>query len=63
MGNYFYYKISRFKIILTVVGKGQKSHRNYIEDPIGETYNFIIRKFNKNRNYNIISLLYKSNMA
>jgi len=26
----------------TMAGKGQKSHRNHVEDPMGETYNSII---------------------
>jgi len=42
VGNHFYYKIGKLKIALMIAGKGQKSHRNYMEDPIGETYNPII---------------------
>ena len=41
-GNCFYYKINRLRIALIIVDKDQKPHRNYVEDPIGEIYNFII---------------------
>ena len=37
-----YHKIGRPKMALMVVGRGQKPHRNYMEDPIGETYNPLI---------------------
>ena len=38
-GGHPYYKIGRPRIALTVASKGQKSYRNHVEDPIGETYN------------------------
>ena len=42
IGNYFYYKINKLKITLIVVGKDLKLYRKYVEDPIGEIYNFNI---------------------
>jgi len=42
VGNYFYYKMGKLKMALIIAGKGKKLHRNYVEDPIGETHNFII---------------------
>jgi len=42
VGNYFYREMGKLRIVPTIVGKGQKSHRNYMENPIGETYNLII---------------------
>ena len=62
-GNYPYREMGRPRIAPTVVSKGQKSHRNYIEDPMGETHNPIIQKFNKIKSYSTISPLYKSNRA
>ena len=40
--NYFYHEMGKPKIAPTVVNKGQKLHRNHVEDPMGETHNFII---------------------
>jgi len=40
--NYFYHEMGKLKMALTVVNKGQKSHRNHMEDPMGETHNPII---------------------
>jgi len=42
IGNYPYYKMGRLKIVLIVLGKGQKPHRNYMENFIREIYNPII---------------------
>ena len=41
-GNHFYYKMGRPRMVLMVVNKGQKPYKNYVEDPMGETYNPII---------------------
>ena len=41
-GNHFYYEMGRPKIVLMVASKGQKLYKNYMEDPMGETYNPII---------------------
>ena len=62
-GDYFYYKMGRLKIVLMVVSKGQKLHKNYKKDPIGETHNPIIQRFNKSRGYSTITPLYKGNRA
>jgi len=42
VGNYFYYEMGKLKIALIMASKSQKLHRNYIENPMGEIYNFII---------------------
>ena len=34
--------MGRPKMALMVASKGQKSHRNHMEDPMGETYNPIV---------------------
>jgi len=41
-GNHPHRKMGRLRMALAMAGKGQKLHRNYVEDPMGETYNFII---------------------
>jgi len=63
VGNYPYCKIGKLRIAPAIVGKGQKLYRNYVEDPIGETYNLIIWRFNKSRGYSIIPPLYGGNRA
>jgi hypothetical protein len=46
--------MGRLKIALKLASKGQKSYKNYMEDPMGETYNLIILKSNKSKSYNNI---------
>ena len=41
-GNHLHCEMGRPKMAPMVVNKGQKLYKNYVEDPIGETYNFII---------------------
>jgi hypothetical protein len=62
-GNHPYCKIGRLRIAPIVASKGQKPHRDYVEDPIGETYSPTIRRFNKSRDYSTISPLYGGNRA
>ena len=42
MGNYTNREMGRPKMALTMAYKGQKLYKNYMEDPIGETYNPIV---------------------
>ena len=42
VGEHPYYKIGKPKIALIVASKGQKLHKNHMEDPIGEAYNSLI---------------------
>jgi len=61
--NHFYREMGRFRMAPTVVSKGQKSHRNHVENFMGEIYNFIIQRSNKSRDYYTISPLYRGNRA
>jgi len=40
--NYPHREMGRPRMAPTVASKGQKSHRNHVEDPMGETHNLII---------------------
>ena len=39
MGNHPYHEMGRPRMALTMASKGQKLHKNHMEDPIGETHN------------------------
>ena len=62
-GNHPYRKMGRPRVAPTVAGKGQKSHRNYVEDPMGETHNSIVRRSYKGRGYSTIYPPYGGNRA
>ena len=41
-GDHLYCEMGRPRMVLMVASKGQKLHKNYVEDPMGETHNPII---------------------